>query len=196
MVFPDEDLQAFRMRPQWWRRRRTPASGCSAVESTRGVPPVLVDGDGTVTEGTYPQTKQLEGGYTVLGALPRGGTGMGCEDRGCLPVRAGGARVPERSRQLMGFDLPGIAFGVGRIALANAIPGGEDRLFSPCAAAGSLAQALDPLMTTSRARSNTRLGAGTRQLHSTPCVRPVGPPRLPRNAIEAERIRWPGQRSP
>ncbi|TAM69701.1 MAG: transcription initiation protein [Microbacteriaceae bacterium] len=30
------------------------------------VPPVLVDGDGTVTEGTYPQTKQLEGGYTIL----------------------------------------------------------------------------------------------------------------------------------
>ncbi|MCA1007255.1 YciI family protein [Rhodococcus hoagii] len=30
------------------------------------VPPVLVDGDGTVTEGTYPQTRQLEGGYTVL----------------------------------------------------------------------------------------------------------------------------------
>ena len=30
------------------------------------VPPVLVDGDGTVTEGTYPQTRQLEGGYAVL----------------------------------------------------------------------------------------------------------------------------------
>ncbi|QBJ95015.1 transcription initiation protein [Rhodococcus sp. ABRD24] len=30
------------------------------------VPPVLVDGDGTVTEGTYPQTKQLEGGYAIL----------------------------------------------------------------------------------------------------------------------------------
>jgi hypothetical protein len=30
------------------------------------VPPVLVDGDGTVREGTYPQTRQLEGGYTVL----------------------------------------------------------------------------------------------------------------------------------
>jgi hypothetical protein len=30
------------------------------------VPPVLVDGDGTVSEGTYPQTKQLEGGYAVL----------------------------------------------------------------------------------------------------------------------------------
>ena len=30
------------------------------------VPPVMVDGDGTVTEGTYPQTKQLEGGYSIL----------------------------------------------------------------------------------------------------------------------------------
>ncbi|CAM3047574.1 YciI family protein [Prescottella defluvii] len=31
-----------------------------------GVPPVLVDGDGTVTAGTYPQTGQLGGGYAVL----------------------------------------------------------------------------------------------------------------------------------
>lgn len=30
------------------------------------VPPVLVNGDGTVTEGTYPETKQLEGGYAIL----------------------------------------------------------------------------------------------------------------------------------
>lgn len=30
------------------------------------VPPVMVDGDGTVTQGTYPQTQQIEGGYTVL----------------------------------------------------------------------------------------------------------------------------------
>jgi hypothetical protein len=30
------------------------------------IPPVMVDGEGTVTEGTYPQTKQLEGGYAVL----------------------------------------------------------------------------------------------------------------------------------
>ena len=36
------------------------------------VPPVLVDGDGTVTEGTYPQTKQLEGGYSVLELPSRG----------------------------------------------------------------------------------------------------------------------------
>jgi len=30
------------------------------------VPPVMVDGDGTVREGTYPQTTQLNGGYSVL----------------------------------------------------------------------------------------------------------------------------------
>lgn len=30
------------------------------------VPPVMVDADGTVREGTYPQTAQLEGGYSVL----------------------------------------------------------------------------------------------------------------------------------
>ncbi len=30
------------------------------------VPPVMVAADGTVTEGTYPQTKQIEGGYSVL----------------------------------------------------------------------------------------------------------------------------------
>jgi len=30
------------------------------------VPPVMVDADGTVTEGTYPETRQIEGGYSVL----------------------------------------------------------------------------------------------------------------------------------
>lgn len=30
------------------------------------VPPVLVAADGTVTEGTYPQTARIEGGYSVL----------------------------------------------------------------------------------------------------------------------------------
>ncbi|HYI53325.1 MAG TPA: hypothetical protein VEX57_05135 [Microlunatus sp.] len=30
------------------------------------VPPVRVGGDGTVTEGTYPQTARLEGGYSEL----------------------------------------------------------------------------------------------------------------------------------
>lgn len=30
------------------------------------IPPVMVEGDGTVTERTYAQTNQLEGGYAVL----------------------------------------------------------------------------------------------------------------------------------
>ena len=30
------------------------------------VPPVLVAEDGTVADGTYPQTAALEGGYTIL----------------------------------------------------------------------------------------------------------------------------------
>jgi len=31
-----------------------------------GVAPVLVAGDGTVTEGTHPQGAHLDGGYTIL----------------------------------------------------------------------------------------------------------------------------------
>lgn len=31
-----------------------------------GVDPVMVTGDGTVTDGTYPQTKGLNGGFAVL----------------------------------------------------------------------------------------------------------------------------------
>jgi hypothetical protein len=30
------------------------------------VDPVMVAGDGTITTGTYPQTKELNGGFTVL----------------------------------------------------------------------------------------------------------------------------------
>ncbi|MEV8272282.1 transcription initiation protein [Microbacterium sp. NPDC077184] len=30
------------------------------------IPPVMVDADGTVTEGTYPETTKIEGGYAVL----------------------------------------------------------------------------------------------------------------------------------
>jgi len=37
------------------------------------VPPVMVDRDGNVTEGTYPPTKQIEGGYAVLEVATREG---------------------------------------------------------------------------------------------------------------------------
>ena len=35
------------------------------------VDPVLVDGDGTISAGTYPQNKELNGGFTVLDAASR-----------------------------------------------------------------------------------------------------------------------------
>jgi len=39
-------------------------------------------------------------------AVPRGGSGMGCKDRGCVPMRAGGARVTVRPRQLTAREPP------------------------------------------------------------------------------------------
>jgi hypothetical protein len=67
MVFPDEELQAVSDASHAVVEDAKKAGvwvfGGGIDES---VPPVLVDGDGTVTEGTYPQTKQLEGGYAVL----------------------------------------------------------------------------------------------------------------------------------
>jgi hypothetical protein len=36
------------------------------------VDPVLIAGDGTITAGTYPQNKELNGGFTVLDVSSRG----------------------------------------------------------------------------------------------------------------------------
>lgn len=67
MVFPDEEFQAVADAARAVVEEAKAAGvwvfGGGIDES---VPPVLVDGDGKVTEGTYPQTAQLEGGYTVL----------------------------------------------------------------------------------------------------------------------------------
>ncbi|MFC9790131.1 YciI family protein [Rhodococcus sp. NPDC127528] len=67
MVLPDEDLQAASEASHAVVEEAKDAGvwvfGGGIDES---VPPVLVDGDGTVTEGTYPQTRQIDGGYAVL----------------------------------------------------------------------------------------------------------------------------------
>ena len=67
MVFPPEDLQAVSDAAHAVVDEAMAAGvwvfGGGIDES---VPPVMVDGDGTVTEGTYPETKELEGGYAVL----------------------------------------------------------------------------------------------------------------------------------
>ncbi|MFI9599700.1 YciI family protein [Streptomyces sp. NPDC052043] len=67
MVFPDEDLQSVSDAAHAVVKEAKDAGvwvfGGGIDES---VPPVMVAGDGTVTEGTYHQTKQIEGGYAVL----------------------------------------------------------------------------------------------------------------------------------
>ena len=66
-AIPDEDLQAVSVASHAVVQEAKDAGvwvfGGGIDES---IPPVMVDGDGIVTEGTYTQTKQLEGGYTVL----------------------------------------------------------------------------------------------------------------------------------
>ena len=67
MVFPEEELQAVSDASHAVVQEAKDAGvwvfGGGIDES---IPPVMVDGDGTVREGTYPQTAQLEGGYSVL----------------------------------------------------------------------------------------------------------------------------------
>ncbi|WP_018349975.1 YciI family protein [Longispora albida] len=67
MVVPEEDFQAVwdasHAVVQEARDAGVWVFGGGIDES---VPPVMVDGDGKVTEGTYPQTRQIEGGYAVL----------------------------------------------------------------------------------------------------------------------------------
>ena len=67
MVIPDEDFQSVVEASHAVVREAKEAGvwvfGGGINES---IPPVLVYADGRVTPGTYPQTKQIEGGYSVL----------------------------------------------------------------------------------------------------------------------------------
>ncbi len=60
-------------------------------------PTQVVGVDGLVTDGPYPETKEMVGGFMVVD-VPVAGRGrrVGGQDRGRLPVRAGGPRVPAR----------------------------------------------------------------------------------------------------
>jgi len=67
----------------------------------------VVATDGTVTDGPYPETKEVLGG--VRGrrrALTRGGAGVGCQDRRRLPVCARGTGAPARPDRLIEGDPP------------------------------------------------------------------------------------------
>ena len=67
MVVPDEDLPAVADAAHAVVQEAKDAGvWVFAGGIDESIPPVLVDGDGTVTQGTYPQTREIEGGYTVL----------------------------------------------------------------------------------------------------------------------------------
>jgi hypothetical protein len=67
MVFPEGDLQAVADASHAVVQEAKDAGvyvfGGGIDEA---VAPVKVADDGTVTEGTYPETKQIQGGYTIL----------------------------------------------------------------------------------------------------------------------------------
>jgi len=76
MVLPDGDLQAVSDASHAVVQEAKDAGVWVFGGGIDGsVPPVMVDGDGTVSEGTYPQTSQLEGGYSVL-ELPSYGAAL------------------------------------------------------------------------------------------------------------------------
>jgi hypothetical protein len=61
------------------------------------VAPVRVAGDGTVTEGAYPENERLSGGFVVpRAAVARRCSGVGGTFRRLLPVPAGGLGVHVR----------------------------------------------------------------------------------------------------
>ena len=61
------------------------------------VDPVMVAGDGTITAGTYPQTKEFNGGvHRPRRALSGRGPGVGREVRDRLPLRSRDPRVHAR----------------------------------------------------------------------------------------------------
>jgi len=67
------------------------------------VAPRMVAADGTVTNETYPPTKELDGGFCVLGApVARRRHPLGREARQSLPLLAGAPRVRVRPRELTG----------------------------------------------------------------------------------------------
>lgn len=113
MVFPEEDLQAVSDAAHAVVQEAKEAGvWVFGGRIDENVPPVMVEGDGTVTEGTYPQTKQLEGGYTVL-ELPSREAALEWATKIAVACRrAGGTRIPVRPRQLTGVELREVTCGL------------------------------------------------------------------------------------
>ena len=72
MVFPEEDFAAV-VESSHAVVREMKEAGVYVFGGgiDEDVPPVRVAADGTVTEGTYPSTKELRGGFTVVKVASR-----------------------------------------------------------------------------------------------------------------------------
>ena len=67
MVFPDENPPAVSDAAHAVvREAKTAGVWVFGGGINESVPPFMVSGDGTVTPGTYPQTRTIEGGYSIL----------------------------------------------------------------------------------------------------------------------------------
>ena len=67
----------------------------------------IVATDGMVTDGPYPETKEVIGGFAVVDVPSRErGAGVGCQDRRCLPLCARGPGAPARPDRLIEGDPP------------------------------------------------------------------------------------------
>jgi hypothetical protein len=67
----------------------------------------VVATDGTVTDGPYPETKEVLGGFACRRrAVTRGGARVGCQDRRRLPLCARGTGAPARPGRLIEGDPP------------------------------------------------------------------------------------------
>ena len=107
MTFPDEDLQAVADAAHAVTREAKAAGvwvfGGGIDED---VPPVLVDGSGDVTQGTYPETARIEGGYTVLEVPTRPTKAIGVEGgAGASPP----ATAPAATEDAQAAEEPGSA---------------------------------------------------------------------------------------
>jgi len=74
------------------------------LESQRAT---VVATDGTLTDGPYPETKEVLGGFSVIDVPSREeALEWGCQDRRRLPLRARGTGAPARPDRLIDGDPP------------------------------------------------------------------------------------------
>ncbi len=102
MTFPEEDLPDVAKAAQAVVQEAKGTRGVwvfgAGLHSQRAS---IVSTDGTITDGPYPETKEVIGGFCRRrSVLTRGGTEVGCQDRRRLPLCSRGPRDHARPGRL------------------------------------------------------------------------------------------------